>query len=314
MLGESTNRDHMHAYGYWRENTPWLSKISKSPSALLFSNAYSNHTHTVPSLQYALTGYNQYQNIPVQKAFSLPEVARAAGFETYWISNQKQFLQGVIPVATIAASTDHQTWLNYLGDKRESSSYYDEKLVEFMPSEKDSSRTLIFVHLMGCHVAYDERYPLEFDVFKGPDQDQNAYDNAVLYNDHVLQKLYEKAQKLPHFQAFIYFSDHGEELRNKARHDASKFSFAMTRIPLVMIFSDEFIARNPKVFKTLQSHKNSYLTNDLAFNFMLSLLGLEDLRDQDQTLNIASPAYSLQKENLLTLHGQKHISDETPSK
>lgn len=310
VIGESTTRDRMHAYGYERENTPWLSAMVQSPSTLLFSNAYSNHTHTVPALEYALTGLNQYQHISTQKAFSLPEIANAAGFETYWLSNQKQFPSSVIPIATIASATKHQTWLNYLGDKRESSGYYDEKLVDFIPWQNIPSKVLIFVHLMGCHLAYNERYPSEFSFFKGADQDQNEYDNAVLYNDYVLGKLYDKVKNLPNFQAFIYFSDHGEELKNKARHDASKFTFTMTHIPLVMIFSDEFMRQRPEIFKTLQRHTTSYFTNDLVYNFILGILGIQGLPNQNESLDIASAQYRMTKDDLLTLHGQKRIADE----
>lgn len=50
----------MHAYGYQRETTPWLDQALKKPENLLFTRAYSNHTHTVPVLTYALTERNQY--------------------------------------------------------------------------------------------------------------------------------------------------------------------------------------------------------------------------------------------------------------
>ena len=32
VIGESANRDYMGAYGYERDNTPWMSKMSQMPT------------------------------------------------------------------------------------------------------------------------------------------------------------------------------------------------------------------------------------------------------------------------------------------
>lgn len=55
VIGESETRDHMHAYGYSRETTPWLDSMVSKSGTILFQHAYSNHTHTVPALTYALS-------------------------------------------------------------------------------------------------------------------------------------------------------------------------------------------------------------------------------------------------------------------
>lgn len=60
VIGESQNRLHMSVYGYGRETTPWLNQQhNENPDFLLFTQAYSCHTHTVPTLTYALTAKNQ---------------------------------------------------------------------------------------------------------------------------------------------------------------------------------------------------------------------------------------------------------------
>lgn len=61
VIGESETRDHMHIYGYERENTPFLDSLKSLPDAVIFSHAYSNHTHTVPCLTFALSERNQYK-------------------------------------------------------------------------------------------------------------------------------------------------------------------------------------------------------------------------------------------------------------
>lgn len=310
VVGESTARHHMNVFGYNRPNTPWLSKMAKSPNTLLFKNTYSNHVHTVPAVQYALSELNQYQNISVEDAYSIVEIAKAAGFTTYWISNQKQFNVSDTPLTTIAASANHQIWLNSYAGNKTMTTYYDDKLSENLPDITKAKKMFIILHLMGCHSVYKERYPAEYDVFHGENSRIDEYDNAVLYNDFVLQKIYNQLKDNPNFMAFIYFSDHGEDPDNGFTHEASKFTYAMSKIPLVMIFSDKFVNTNQNLFATLKKHTNKYITSDLIYNAMISLLGIKYMPRINPILDISSPDYGMTSENLLTVHGQKHISGD----
>ena len=65
---------------------------------------------------------------------------------------------------------------------------------------------------------------------------------------------------------------------------------------------------NPEVVQTMESHKESYWTNDLLYDFLMDILGIEGISQQD-TLDIASPTYQQDKTTLTTLHGGKKIED-----
>ena len=106
VIGESEARDHMEVYGYSRATTPWLKQSAKNPEFILFSKAYSNHTHTVPTLTFALTEKNQYNAKSLKNAYSIIEIARAAGYQTYWLSNQVKYGVYDTPVAEIAIVND----------------------------------------------------------------------------------------------------------------------------------------------------------------------------------------------------------------
>lgn len=310
VVGESTARDHMNAFGYKRPNTPWLSRMAEKPNTLLFKNAYSNHVHTVPAVQYALSELNQYQNVSIEDAYSIVEVAKAIGFETYWISNQKQFNVSDTPLTTIAASANHQTWLNSYAGNKTMTTYYDDKLSEILPDLTKSKKIFIVLHLMGCHSVYKERYPAEYDIFNDTTSRIDEYDNAVLYNDFVLGKIYNQMKDNPNFMAFVYFSDHGEDPDNGFTHEASKFTYPMSRIPLVMIFSDKFMHENHNIFETLHQNSHKPVTSDLIYNTMLSLLGVNGMPGADPKLDISSPQYGMNAENLLTVHGQRRIAQD----
>ncbi len=305
IIGESTTRNHMSLYGYPYDTTPHLASLAADPGALIFRNAYSNHTHTVPALSMALTERNQYNSIRAADAVSLIEIAKTAGYRTYWISNQARWGLYDTPITAIAVAADAQNFIYPA-----SNSSYDGRLADFLPNLSEDTRALIVLHLMGCHSGYDDRYPPEYAIKTVTDPEVNDYDSAIHYNDLVLSRLNEASQKYKNFKGWIYFSDHGEDPDTHTSHESAQFTWPKARIPLIMQFTPDFISENPKIFETLAAHQNSYWTNDLLYNLMLTILGIEGAPNPEPHLDLASPAYDRTQENVLTLHGQKHISEE----
>ena len=135
----------------------------------------------------------------------------------------------------------------------------------------------------------------------------DKYDNAVRYNDYVLQQLYETLKENPRFKGFVYFSDHGEDVEHNYGHEASKFTATMSHIPLFMVISPAFQAERPQTVEILRSHRDSYWTNDLIYNAMIDLLGISGVPGSDLDWDLASSQYNMTKETLRTLHGKQTI-------
>lgn len=310
VIGESETRDHMQVYGYKRATTPWLSKQKETGNALFFSHAYSNYVTTVPALTYALSTRNQYNQVNLSDAYSLIEVAKAAGFNTFWISNQRKFSPWDTPVAEIGSTSDHQIWLNSrLGSEDIFTEYYDSALADKIPLPKENKNHLIVIHLMGCHKFYSDRYPANATYFKGTDY-RDLYDNAVRYNDYVLEQIYQKVSASPNFKGMVYFSDHGEDATKLFDHNPSQFSWQMTRIPCIIWLSDSYRQENPKVYKTLSANQDKYWTNDLVYNLMVNLMGIQGAPENNLRWDISSPKYAMTKKDLMTLHGEKKLYEE----
>lgn len=310
VIGESETKDHMQLYGYDRPTTPWLNKLAKSENTTVFENAYSNHTHTVPTLTQALSEKNQYNDIDLTDAFSVIEVAEAAGYKTYWISNQAKY--GVLdtPVTTIASLADVQHWLNVNSGDKLFTTYYDEKLVDEIPTSEENDKMLIIVHLMGNHADYRDRYPANFARFNGKGRKVDAYDNSVLYNDNVLQAIYDKVKKYPNFKAFVYFSDHGDDVDNALGHESSRFTYPMARIPLIVNVSDEFIDEHEEQVENMRKNKKAYWTNDLLYNLMIGLMDIRGVTDIQEKFDLLSSEYNLPRDEVKLLHGQKKLDTE----
>ncbi len=310
IVGESTARHHMSAFGYEKDTTPWLKEMAKNNKIILFPNAYSNHVHTVPCVQFALTEQNQYTKKSLEDAYSITEIARAAGFKTYWISNQKRFNVSDTPINTIAEATDEQIWINsYIGTKT-MTTYYDEQLAEVIPDLSDVKKAFIVIHLMGTHAVYTDRYPAKYDIFEGNTTRVNSYDNAILYNDFVLSRIYDKVSAYPHFMSYVYVSDHGEDPDNGLTHESSKFTYSMSYIPFIAGFSDKYVHKNQHFVNTIKNNANKPWTSDLLYNFMVSVLNIKGAPNINVRLDISSTEYNIPALELKTVHGQKNIADD----
>ena len=310
VIGESESRDHMSAYGYKQKTTPWLDKMAKNTNSILFSNAYSNHTHTIPTLSFSLSSANQYNHIELKDSYSIIELAKAAGFETYWYSNQPKDSVFITPVLIMASTADHELWLNSaIGDKL-SVQYYDEQLLKVFDTHQMNKKSLVIVHLMGSHGAYRDRYPKDFQKFKQKNKNVAAYDNSILYTDYVLSRLYEKVSALPDFKAMFYFSDHGDDVDSRLGHESTRFTYPMARIPFVAFFSDSFIKDYPVFFETLKQNKDQVFTNDLIFDLMVSALNIKGFEQASDVYDLSSSKYGLTRENALTLHGKRNLKED----
>jgi heptose-I-phosphate ethanolaminephosphotransferase len=77
VIGESSNKLHWSAYGYFRDTTPWaLLQRQTNPNSIFFDNVYASFVHTVPSLMKALTASNQYNKRKDSTAESILQVAK----------------------------------------------------------------------------------------------------------------------------------------------------------------------------------------------------------------------------------------------
>ena len=312
VVGESTNREHLSAFGYKKPTTPWLDElVAKGQNVVLFNKAYSNNIQTVMSVQYALTSQNQYDNSELANAYSVTEVASAAGYDTYWISNQMYYSAYDTPISTIANGADHQVFINDFWGNKLLTEYYDDKLAEYFPQTYSGKKIFVIFHLMGCHNVYTDRYPSEYEAFTGGDDARiDAYDNCVRYNDHVLSLLYQKAVEHPYFMSFTFLSDHGEDPDHGLTHDYSKFTWTMAHIPFFSVFSDKYVELHPEVTDTLQNNADKYWTSDLLYNEILHILGIENAPGEDGKYDISSASYNMSRDNLTIIEGQKYIKDD----
>ena len=342
FIGESASRDYMHAYNsdFPFDDTPWLdSKLEKNfpvknlpddakinpdykaaanniPSLtvsvgkfIIFNNVYASWTQTVPVLQRALTEQSQYNDKEFFESVSIIDVARKAGYKTYWFSNQGRYGEFDSAITLVAKTADVSEWTD---DTFDSSELEDEILLKFFERVDPSEKNFIVFHIMGSHIYYNSRYPRSFKKWTTADGTgmmlaAPAYANTILYTDFILSKVFDYAKQNLNLQAMIYFSDHGEDLQ--ISHNPDVFSFDMVRVPMFMYFSPDYKKNFPAQVETLNLHREEYFTNDLIFDTVCGILNAPS-DNYDATQDFSSTKYKFNRDNLTTMLGQRKISDD----
>lgn len=277
------------------DTTPWEAKAAAEGDIVLFGKAYSNYPNTPMALTQALTGANQYNGIELKNADDVIGLARAAGYRTFWISNQNH--SDVYDAACIFARTS---------DKQYSLKSYDERLLQYLRFVPREQNNFVIVHMQGSHYSYRERVPEKFyrENVRGTGTEAE-YDCTVAYTDYVLEKIFSYARENLNLQAMIYFSDHGENM--KYRHIADPLKFDMLRIPLWVYLSPQYKKIYPDTAHQLRANSGRVFTNDLVFELISGILHAPS-RGYQAAFDISSSQYALTPENARSVRGRISVS------
>lgn len=305
VIGESANRDYMSVFnkGLSDKTTPWESSMYENHELLIFPHAYSCFVVTAKTLERALTERNQYKDKDFLHATSIVDVAKKAGYETYWISNQGLVGKADSTTSQVASTAKASYWtprtFNY-------SDSHDGELLTYLKHIDPKRNNFIVVHIMGSHVDYKKRYPEGFNKF-GEDTVEHKYMNTISYTDHFLKELFTYGKEHLNLQAMIYFSDHGEDM--VYTHTADHFTFPMTRIPLWVYLSPTYIKEFPLTYEMLKKNHDAYWSNDLIYDLVVGILQAPNGNYNPQ-MDLSNGSYRFTKDDVMTFLGQHHITED----
>ena len=311
VIGESASRDYMKAFNPKCEfdDTPWLSARTLDEGFVVYRNAYASWSQTVPVLQRALTEQSQYNDKEFYNSVSILDVAKKAGYRTYWFSNQGRYGEFDSATTLVAKTADVSRWTD---DAFDFSDMYDIELLKYLETVDGGENNFIVLHLIGSHIYYNNRYPREFKKWVTADGTgmalaAEAYANTILYTDYVLSRIYEYAREHLRLQAMICFSDHGENL--KISHNPDVFSFDMVRIPMWIWLSNEYRAALPEQSDRLIAHREKYFTNDMIYDTISGMLNACSNKYEARQ-DFSSAAYGFDRESLTTMLGRFRLTDD----
>ncbi len=302
VVGETARAANWALNGYSRPTTPELATLmapnaaaGSPPAPINFKQVTACGTDTNTSLpcMFAAVGRRDYNEARIRGTENLLHVLATAGVGVQWRDNQSG-CKGVCD--SFPFSTVEQMAPPGLCSKGvKGSNCLDIGLLhgldKLLPTMQGAQ--LLVLHQIGNHgPSYYRRVPPEFERFKpackNDDLHQcsaaeitNAYDNALLYTDHVLATLIKQLQALASVvdSAMVYVSDHGESLgENRLFLHGVPYAIApdvQTRVPMVWWASAGFAQARGLDTACLAKRAEQAVSHDHLFH---SVLGLLDVR------------------------------------
>ncbi len=302
LLGETTRAQNWGLNGYMRDTSPQ----AKAHGVLNFSDMQSCGTSTAISVPCMFSGLSR-EEFSLPKALAretLMDVIAKTGVRIIWRDNDSG-CKGVcdrLPKADVEdiTSSKHPLWCPEKGE------CHDEILLEGLLEKILNSNhtqakkqvtpelpdTLVVLHLKGSHgPAYYKRYPKQFEKFTPacqstdlssckPEELINAYDNTVLYTDHMLGQTIALLKKLDTTFAtsMMYVSDHGESLGESGLYlHGMPYVVApkeQTRVPMAMWFSPDFLTLSKLNTHCMQAQTQMSRSHDNIYATLLGLMGI----------------------------------------
>jgi heptose-I-phosphate ethanolaminephosphotransferase len=298
LIGESTSICHMSLYGYFRRTTPRMD--ARAGELDVFLDVVTPDTHTIGTLQKALTFADHLHPEYYHRKASVVELFNDAGFETYWISNQVFLSKWGGSYGVIASQAEHVYDLSAANQP-------DGVVIPVFRdilSDGCKGNKVIFIHLMGSHHIYDFRYPDDFAYFDHRETHDlpdagfrtepmkatiDAYDNSIRYGDFVYDSLLEALEETDASSWLLFFSDHGEEVfdtRKSSGHHMSNVYPCQSQIPFVLWRSERYRRENPRI---VIDPSRPYSTEQVIHS--ISTLSGLSYHDYDPSQSLFTTAY-----------------------
>jgi lipid A ethanolaminephosphotransferase len=284
VVGETARAQNWGMNGYARQTTPQLSQIEGVVNFPRVTACGSSTEVSLPCM-FSPFGRRAYDEKKIRSHQSLLHVLDHAGVDILWRDNQSG-CKGVCDGLDTERMDDRQDTGLCNGAR-----CVDEILLEDLQARLvgDGRDQVVVLHQLGNHGPnYFERYPPQFRRFTptcdNPELGQcarreivNAYDNALLYTDHVLAATIGFLKAQPQFDtALIYVSDHGESLGEKGLFlHGVPYAIAPSEqihVPMAMWFSPGFAASSGLDMHCVRDTSMQPTDHDALFPSILGLL------------------------------------------
>ena len=291
VVGETGRAGQFALNGYPRPTTPELAKEHIAS----YRNAWSCGTNTAASVpcMFSHLGKQAYESRSANYE-GLLDVLQRSGLGVVWIDNQAG-CKGVcdrVPNTSTTQLKDKSLCVDGECFDEIMLSQMDARIAE-LPAERRAKGVVVLLHQMGGHgPAYYKRTPAAFKKFMPEctsnnlqDCSQallvNAYDNTIVYTDHVLANAIEwlKSKETTNTPAMVYVADHGESLgENNIYLHGLPYDIApdvQKHVPWITWLSPAFEQRSHVATECLQKRQDIKVSHDNYFHSVLGLLNVK---------------------------------------
>lgn len=291
IIGESYNRHHSSLYGYDKPTTPLQSQRWRKGELVVFKDMISSWNTTCESLKNIFSTQCVGQNGNWASAPLFPLLFRQAGYHTSFLSNQYVIDNlGFSDFIEDAFFNNPATSKKMFDTRNTSTHEYDLSLLDdYRHSLRQHPYTLDIFHFLGLHADFSLRYPQSYrkfsigsysrkDLSKDDCQILADYDNAVVYNDYVIDsilKLYENQDAV-----VIFVPDHGERVFDNSTEWGRNLTWRKNdikqqfEIPFWIWSSSIYKSKHPLLWKQIQVASNKRGMTDTLAQLLLHLAGI----------------------------------------
>ena len=297
VFGESFSKSHSSLYGYDKPTNPLLTVLRDSGQLIVFQQVTAADAHTSEAFKRFMTTFRNDSPDDWFTYLTLPEMLQCSGYHTAWFSNQARTGWYDNVTASFANLCDTVHFTSVTGEGEQDSrpdgillTCVEKYMKRRSEGVKERRRQeAVFVHLMGQHVNFRQRYPSAYDRFKETDyperlesqrEDLATYDNATLYNDAIVASLFTT---LTDSNAIaMYFPDHGLDIYESSPDYCSHANTsnqasveAALRIPFVVYTTEAYRTAHPEIMTQLQQmSQQPFNTEDLP-DLLLTITGYQ---------------------------------------
>ena len=315
VIGETARSNNFSLYGYHRDTNPMLTTLVSDSSLIVFRDVRTESNTTHKSVPMLLTSASASDYSALYREKGIIAAFKEAGFHTSFISNQ-------LP---------NHSFIDFLGMEADSCLFIKEAErakdnvsdMELLPIvkgilEKGRKKEFIVLHTYGSHFQYNERYPRNMAHFLPDDKSQakyenrqqlvNAYDNTIRFTDKFLYELSSILSSSACQSAWLYTSDHGENIyddnRNKFLHASPNPSEYELSVPLLAWTSASYCSAYPDIISALRSNSGKCVSTSISFFHTMLEMGGIKTKNLDLTKSLADREYKVQPRLYINDHNE----------
>lgn len=287
VAGETARAQNFSLGGYTRETNPELGR----QDIVYFPNTTSCGTATavsIPCMFSNLTraGYTHDKGLRTE---TLLDVLKHAGADVVWWDNNTGSKRVADRVTFVDLVKTEDGRFCMMGECQDG--IFLDRLENWLG--KVTQDSVLVLHMMGSHgPTYYLRYPEAFRMFMpdcrtaelGNCKEEdivNAYDNSILYTDHVLSSVIEtlKARSATLQTAMVYMSDHGESLGENGLYlHGAPYVIApdvQTHVPFFVWLDDGFARSMDLDRACLEGTASMQRSHDNLFHSVLGMMNVQ---------------------------------------
>ena len=315
VIGETARSNNFSLYGYHRDTNPMLTTLVSDSSLIVFRDVRTESNTTHKSVPMLLTSASASDYSALYREKGIIAAFKEAGFHTSFVSNQ-------LP---------NHSFIDFLGMEADSCLFIKEAErakdnvsdMELLPIvkgilEKGRKKEFIVLHTYGSHFKYNERYPRNMAHFLPDNESQakyenrqqlvNAYDNTIRFTDKFLYELSSILSSSACQSAWLYTSDHGENIyddnRNKFLHASPNPSEYELRVPLLAWTSASYRSAYPDIISALRSNSGKCVSSSISFFHTMLEMGGIKTKNLDLTKSLADREYKVQPRLYINDHNE----------